>query len=87
MLELLLSPALALSLTLATLYAALFHLWKGEAGSELALYWLASVIGFGLGQLGGLHSPFPSLLIGKLHVVEATLGAWLLLFVVKWLKL
>lgn len=76
------SPGLLLSLLIALGYAALFHLWRGRTLRDLAAYLIASLLGFGAGQLIGVFSRTPLLEIGDVHLFEATLGAWLALLVV-----
>jgi hypothetical protein len=78
-------PALALSLLLASIYAAAFHLWKGRRLRDLLFFWLAAVVGFATGQLiGYLLHLFPWT-IGQVHPVEATLISLLFLFIARWL--
>lgn len=69
-------PALLLSLLLIIGFAGLFHLWGGQKLRDLLLYLLAATIGFLAGHWIGsaLQIPLPS--IGVLHIVEASLGAW-----------
>ncbi len=80
------SPPLVLSIVLASIYSALFHLWQGHGVKELALYWIAALSGFGLGQLASYSLGLNVLMIGQIHVLEGTLVCWLFLFAVKWLK-
>ncbi|HID86073.1 MAG TPA: hypothetical protein EYP55_01690 [Anaerolineae bacterium] len=81
-----LSPALILSLVLAGIYAALFHLLWGQSAAQLARYGLIGLLGFGLGQLlaGALGSRL--LMIGQVHLLEGTLVCWACLFIAKRLK-
>jgi hypothetical protein len=66
-------------LALATAYALLFHLWRGRNIQQLILFWLVSILGFGLGYgLAGLLNVHVTLL-GGVPVVEASVGALLLL--------
>ena len=44
-------PLLVLSLVIATLYSALFHLLWGRTLKQLFIYWLAAIVGFGIGQV------------------------------------
>lgn len=77
------SPAFALSLVLASLYAVLFHLFWGKRLRELPLYLLAALIGFGLGQaLAGILST-QFLMIGDVHLLEGSVACWLLLLVAR----
>lgn len=84
--DLLLSPSLILSLIIASACAALFNLWQGGNAKSLLIYLLASWLGFAIGELAADFSGLDMLMIGEVHVVEGTIGAWLLLFLVKWLK-
>jgi hypothetical protein len=81
------SPALVLSIIMASAYGALFHLWKGEAAKDLLIYLAAGLVGFGLGQLAGSTLGLGIFMIGQVHVVEASLICWLILFIAKWLKM
>ena len=80
------APALILSLVLATVYAAAFHLWQGHSLRDLLFYWLAAVVGFASGQLAGYLSDFVPWTIGQVHIIEATLVAFLFLFIARWLR-
>jgi hypothetical protein len=75
----LLPPALLLGLILSAAYAALLHVWKGRGLRDLLLYQVASGGGFAVGQLLGVLLQIPLPRIGQLHVVEASLFAWLAL--------
>ena len=81
------SPPLVFSVVLASMYAVIFHLWRGKTVKDLLLYWLAALLGFGLGQLIGNSLGFDVLMIGQVHTVEATLISWLFLEVARWLKM
>jgi len=80
-------PFFFLGLVLSTLYGALFHLWRGGNAGRLLLYLIVAWIGFWIGQLIGnmLNISFDTL--GQLHVVSATLGSIVFLFVGYWLSL
>ena len=81
------SPALVLSIMVASAYGALFHVWKGKTVKDLLIYLAAGLIGFGLGQLVGNTLDLRIFMIGQIHVVEASLMCWLILFIAKWLKI
>lgn len=72
-------PALLLSVLLSVSYAALLHLWGGRSLQELLLYLAASGSGFAVGQLLGILIQIPLPRIGQVHVIEASLFAWLAL--------
>lgn len=84
--DLFLSPSLILSLIIASAYAALFNLWQGGSGKNLLIYLLASWLGFAIGEWAADFSGLDMLMIGEIHVIEGTIGAWLLLLLGKWLK-
>lgn len=73
------SPMLLVFLGFGTAYALLVHLWRGRNIQQLILFWLVSILGFGLGfgLAGLLH--IHVVLLGGVPVVEASLGALLLL--------
>lgn len=77
----LLTPSLLLSLLISVAYAALFHLWLGRGVRQLLLLLLAATVGFGVGQFVGTLVRIPALQIGEVHLVEASVGAWLALAV------
>ena len=81
------SPALVLSILIASAYGALFHVWKGETARDLLIYLVAGLVGFGLGQLAGNTLGLGVFMIGQVHVVEGSLMCWLVLFIAKWLKM
>ncbi|HIQ05381.1 MAG TPA: hypothetical protein EYH31_06750 [Anaerolineae bacterium] len=82
-----LSPPLVLSVVLALLYAALWHLFRGKTVHQLLVWCLVALLGFGIGQgLGALaHSPLP--MVGTLHIAECTGSACVALFVARRLNL
>ena len=80
------SPALLLSALIASIYAALFHVWRGRSFRELPLYLIASGIGFALGGLVANLFGLDIFMIGPIHVIEASLGSWVMLFIARWLK-
>jgi hypothetical protein len=84
--QILLSPALILSLIIASAYAAIFNLWQGGSVKDLLIYLLACWLGFAIGELAGDFVGLDILMIGQIHVVEGTIGSVLLLFLAKWLK-
>jgi len=88
-LDILLSPALLLSLVVALIYAALFHLWQGRTLRDLGIFILAAVLGFAVGQGVGRWVYVPLLewqRVGQVHVLVASLFSWLALFIAKRLK-
>jgi hypothetical protein len=79
-------PALILSVVLAALYGAAFHLWQGRTLRDLIFYWLAAGVGFACGQIVGQVLDFIPWTVGQVHIVEATLAAVLFLLVARWLR-
>jgi hypothetical protein len=79
-------PVVLLAALLAGAYGAMFHMWRGRTFRELPLYLIAAVLGFGLGQAAGNMAKLDIFTIGSLHVIEASLGSWGLLFIARWLK-
>jgi uncharacterized membrane protein YeaQ/YmgE (transglycosylase-associated protein family) len=80
-------PTLILGLILSTLYGALFHLWRGGNAGRLLLYLLLAWIGFWVGQFIGNLLNISIDILGQLHIVTATLGSLVLLFIGYWLSL
>jgi hypothetical protein len=80
------APAILLSVILASLAASLFQAWKGRAVMELALFELASLLGFALGQVVAVLAGWQFLTIGQVHPVEGLAGSLLGLALVRWLK-
>jgi hypothetical protein len=81
--DLLLSPALLLSLVTALILAAVFHLVLGRTLRDLVVFSLASVIGFAIGQLAGRLTSMRWLVVGDVHMLEGSLCAVLSLFVAR----
>ena len=79
-------PFLLLALLLGSIYGTLFHLWRGENLRDLVIYVLAAIIGFLFGQGVGNLLESTTLLIGPLHLLEASLLSVVMLFIIHWLK-
>lgn len=81
------TPALIFGILLASLAAALFHLLVGSNARQLLLLWLASIVGFAIGQITAstFGSPLPSL--GVLHAFEGLITGIILMFIVKAVRL
>ncbi len=79
-----LSPPLLVTLLLAEVYAALFHLLRGQRATELLRLSGGSVAGFllgeGIARLLALGSP----MLGDVHLLQGSLGAWIGLLVAHW---
>lgn len=73
------SPSVVFSFIVATLYGAAFHLVSGGDARRLALFLLAAWLGFSLGHAIGDALDVSLMDIGPLHILPATVGAWLAL--------
>ena len=79
------TPAYLISIILATLYGAVFHLYKGGDASRILLYvvssWMGFIIGHNVSQIVGasIYS------IGPLNAGMASLGSGLALMLAHWL--
>ena len=80
------SPVFLTSSTLATLWAAMFHLLLGRSWADLVLYWFIGLIGFITGQAVADVLHLPWFLVGQVHIVEGTLSCWVAMLVARWLK-
>ena len=78
-----LTPNLAVFFGFGTAYALLFQLWSGRRMQHLLLFWLVSMLGFGLGYLASMLLPFHLFTLGGIPIIEASLGAIALLLVVR----
>jgi hypothetical protein len=84
--NLVLSPSVVFSVLLASLYGAIFQFIWGKRWRDLALYWVAAIVGFGIGQAIFGVLGFSIYMIGEVHVVESTLTSWGCLLIARWLK-
>ena len=80
-------PILLFGFLLASLYGALFHLWKNGGLGRLVLYVILSWIGFWVGQILAQTFGWSFGGVGPLQVGFATLGSVLLLLIGHWLSL
>jgi uncharacterized membrane protein YeaQ/YmgE (transglycosylase-associated protein family) len=80
-------PALILGFLLSTLYAAAFHFWRGSGPGRLLLYLVLAWIGFWAGQYLAEQTGFTLIELGQIHIIPASLGSLLFLFVGHWLSL
>lgn len=69
------------------MYGCVFHLWRGRTLWELVLYLVASGLGFALGQIVGNRIGWDWLMLGQVHLLEASAGSILLLILVHWLRI
>jgi uncharacterized membrane protein YfcA len=80
-------PYLLFSALVGAIYGTLFHLWRGTNLKDLPIYLAAGIVGFGLGQALGDFIGLDILMIGEIHILEATIVSWGSLFLVHWLKI
>jgi hypothetical protein len=79
------APSLIFLLLLASIYAAIFQVLKGRQLRHLAVYWLASTLGFVAGDLAGEMLELLPWTLGPIHILEATAGSFLFLIGIHWL--
>lgn len=77
------SPSVVFSFIVATLYGAAFHFVSGGDARRLALFLLAAWLGFALGHAVGGTVNISLTDIGPLHMLPATIGAWVALVVAR----
>ena len=80
-------PFLVLSIVIASLYAALYNLWRNGSPRDLLFCLVAAWAGFALGQAGGWLIGLEWGMIGSIYMIEGTVFAWLLLFLMNWLRM
>jgi hypothetical protein len=68
-------PSIVFGFVLATLYGSAFHFVTGGDARRLALFLLASWMGFALGHITGDLLNVALLDIGSLNMLNATVGA------------
>jgi uncharacterized membrane protein YjjP (DUF1212 family) len=76
-----LNPLVVFSFVLSTLIGAGFHLLLGGGARRLALFLLASWVGFAMGQAAGRSIGWEMMTIGDLHIIPAVGGAVITLIV------
>ena len=81
------SPVFLLGSALATAWAAVFHVLFGRRGTDLILSWFVALIGFGVGQLMGGALELPLVMIGRVHLIEASLACWVAMSIAHWIKI
>lgn len=79
------ASGLVLGFLLASIYGGLFHLVFGGSIKRIMAYLVAAWAGFFIGQFIGDFLNFEAIKLGKIHLLSASLGSWLLLFVTWWL--
>ena len=76
-------PSIVFGFLLATLYSSTFHFISGGDTRRLALFFLASWIGFALGHITGDLLGVDFLDIGPLNILNATIGSLVALIVAR----
>lgn len=79
------SSALILGFLIATAYGAGFHFILGGPAKRIILYVLAAWIGFTIGHLIGDFFDIEFFKLGAVHLLSASLGAWIALLTGWWL--
>ncbi len=79
------ASGLVLGFLLATTYGAGFHLIFGGPARRIILYVLAAWVGFALGHLVGDWFNIEILRLGAIHLLTASVGAWIALLAGHWL--
>ncbi len=77
---------LVLSLLLSGLVASVGHLVWGDHPAELAWFWLLSFAGFLIGHWLGVINDVALPTLGELHILPATVGGTIGLFVANSIK-
>lgn len=85
-LDLVLSPALWLSVLLACAYSTLFTLWRWAGWQQWGRDLVAGLIGFGLGQVVGKWSGLQWLRVGDVQLWWGTAVAIMALGIGRWLQ-
>jgi hypothetical protein len=80
------SPVFLLGSTLATMWAALYHLLLGRRWVELVFYWCLSLLGFAVGQAMADALGLRWMMVGQTHIIEGTVGCWVAMLVARWIK-
>jgi hypothetical protein len=81
------SPPIILAVVIASIYAALFNLWRNGTPRDLLFYVIAAGVGFALGQAAGWLLHLNRGMIGSLYLIEGTVLCWLTLFLMNWLRM
>lgn len=78
-------PSIVFGFVIATLYGSAFHFVAGGDARRLAVFLLASWIGFALGHITGDLLNVNLLDIGSLNMLNATFGSLVALIVARFL--
>ncbi len=85
-LDVVLSPALWLSVVLAGVYSTLFTIWRWAGWRQWGRDVLAGLLGFGIGQAAGMLSGLPWLRVGDVQLLWGTVATALALAIGRWLR-
>ena len=80
------APVFILGSTVATIWAALFHLLYGKRLTDLILYWFVALLGFFVGQALADVSGIRWLLLGQVHVLEGSVACCAAMAMARWLR-
>jgi len=78
--DVILSPALWLSVAVAVACGVLFYGWRGGGMRQLGRDVVVSLLGFGIGQLAGTYLEFDFLRLGQVQILAGIAGAVCALF-------
>ena len=79
--DVILSPALWLSVVVAVVCSVLFYGWRGGGVRQLGRDVVAGVLGFGIGQLAGTYLELDLLRLGEIQFLAGITGAIVALFI------
>lgn len=79
-------PSILLGFVIASLYGALFHLWRGGGAKHLGLYLLLAWLGFFSGHFLAAWRNLVFIPLGSLNLGFGSLGAIFVLFAGLWLS-
>ena len=79
------SAALVFGFLIATSYGAGFHFFMGGPAKRIILYVLSAWLGFAIGHLLGDFFNIEVFKLGAIHLLSASLGAWIALLAGWWL--
>ena len=79
------ASGIVLGLLLATAYGTAFHVIFGGPARRIVLYIVTSWIGFIAGHLAGFWLDVTLFQLGAVHLLSASVGAWIALSVCHWL--
>ena len=80
----LLSPAVTLLAGLSAIYTIGVHLFMGLGFKRLLIHWLLAILGMAAGTALAIRTNSGLPTIGDAHVIEASIGALLILLFLAW---